>query len=143
MSDSTETRFRVTICDETIDFKGRIDSRADLDDLVARLHYAADFVWPQDGKHAASVSCETPAPPQREDGPITPVRLAEIVAEQLTDDEFARLTPRQSEAVALRRAGLTHSRVAVAMRLAGTSGVVHLINSARDRGVEVGERAPA
>jgi len=87
---------------------------------------------------APAVSHETRALEKWE---ISPVRVAEIVAEQLSDDEFERLTARQSEAVALRRAGLSLARAATAMRLTSTGAVANLIREARGRGVAVGERA--
>jgi hypothetical protein len=89
---------------------------------------------------APAVSHETRALEKWE---ISPVRVAEIVAEQLSDEEFERLTARQSEAVALRRAGRSLARAAAAMRLASTGAVANLIREASGRGVAVGERAAA
>jgi hypothetical protein len=41
--------------------------------------------------------------------------LATIVAEQLTDDEFERLEPREAQAAALRRLGFTHVEICEAL----------------------------
>lgn len=147
------THLRVSICDETVDVKARIDSWEDVDELIGRLQWAAEYrfgarEYADEGEAseeagAVEVSQETfnaENPPLDLKGvmscelPLAGDLLAAIVAEKLTDDEFERLAPRQREVIALRRIGLTNAQVAQALGVSAGS-VGGSITFAREKGI--------
>ncbi|WP_424360233.1 hypothetical protein [Methylocystis parvus] len=68
-------------------------------------------------------------------GRLTRGKLATIVAEQLSDEEFERLSPRQAEAVAQRRLRFNYAEMSDALDL-GQGPIATLLCRARDKGVE-------
>lgn len=67
---------------------------------------------------------------------VFPVQvIEEIVAQQLADDEFEKLSPAQAEAVALRRLGLTVPEITNALCLNSENAVWSRIGKAKDKGV--------
>jgi hypothetical protein len=185
--EAKETKSRVCICDETIDVDARLDCRDDVDRLIERIQYAADFMWPAEacaiasaivGAEAAAAeiaesieggltqAADEPQPPrqsaapalddqaeaqdesappltlaeilaQAKDGPLTVEAIDRVVAEQLADDEFEKLSPAQAEAVALKRIGLSALQTAVALGVPSEQSIWARLSKAKERGVTV------
>lgn len=141
------TRLRVAICDLSIEIDARLTGPEDIEALMARLRHAADFLWPMiagawkpRARAVAESDCGANEPPEAVKtmrAQFTVEEFGELVAAWLNDSEFAALSPRQAEALALRRAGYTLERSAAAMGLASSTGVANLIRKAKQRGVAV------
>lgn len=70
-------------------------------------------------------------------GPLDPDVVERVVAEQLSDAEFRKMSPAQSEAVALKRLGLSAMQIAGALGAPTEQSVWARISKAKDRGVTV------
>lgn len=150
MSDVTDetTRLRVAICDLSIEIDARLTGPEDLGALTARLRHAAAFLWPMisgapqenasdAAEAAAGLGRQQSTEAEKAAARFTVEEFGELIAAWLNDDEFAALSARQAEAVALRRAGYTLERAAFAMGLASSTGVAYLLRKAKQRGVAV------
>lgn len=169
-SETKNLQMRVTMYDDVIGVRARLESRADVAELMGRLEFVASYLWPAnsacdavvdmravgaalaaaeavasgvcgEGSAATAAACggKIEAASVRrmiEAGPLSPDDVEGIVAEQLSDDEFEKLSPAMAEAVALRRLGLTAAECGRALGVS-EQAIWARSGKAKERGVVV------